>query len=268
VITKRMLIFLSKFLPLLVYPLGLACILIIVSLFVFRQPGWGRFLLAVALLSLWLGGNRWVAMGLARSLEWRYLPPDPVPQGDVIVLLGGGTLSAEYPRPMVEVNNAGDRVLYAAWLYRQGKAPYILLSGGTLGWTPHDDSPAQQMADLLEIMGVPEDALWLEAESRNTHENAVNSAGILREQGIESILLVTSASHMPRSVRLFEAQGFEVVPLPTDFTVTEVDWQTLKQANLETYILSLFPSAGNLATTTRILKEYFGILFYEIRGWQ
>ena len=53
---------------------------------------------------------------------------------DAIVVLGGGTESEQFPRPMVEVNSAGDRVLYAGKLYKEGKAPYILLSGGNISW--------------------------------------------------------------------------------------------------------------------------------------
>ncbi len=260
-------IFLSKFLPIFVYPLGLACIFLVMTIFVVHRPGWRRVLLVFTFLLLFLGGNRWVALGLARSLEWRYFPPDPIPEGEVIVLLGGGTLSAEYPRSIVEVNGAADRMIYTAWLYHQGKAPHILLSSGNVFEGPQD-TPAAQMAELLQMLDVPSDALWLESDSRNTYENAIFSAEILREQGIRRILLVTSASHMPRSVKLFQAQGFEVVPLPTDYTVTVSGWRSLWAGNWETVVLGLFPGADNLALTTRCLKEYLGMIVYSIRGWR
>jgi uncharacterized SAM-binding protein YcdF (DUF218 family) len=89
-----------------------------------------RIVLILALLCLLLAGNSWVAIGLARSLEWRYLPPDPVPQAEVIVVLGGGTAAQVPPRPMVEVNGSGDRVIYAAGY--AAKAQHILVSGGLL----------------------------------------------------------------------------------------------------------------------------------------
>ena len=229
-------LFLTKFIPQLIYPLGLVCILIIIVLLVVRQPKWQRALLLLTLAILWTASNNWVALGLARSLEWRYLPPDPIPQAEVIVLLGGGTLSAEYPRSIVEVNGAGDRVIYAAWLYKQGVSDQILLSGGTLGWSSLEDRPAEQMAALLKMMGVPDSALWLEPDSRNTYENAVNSAKLLKEKGIRSVLLVTSAIHMPRAVRLFEAQGLNVIPLPTDYRVTEADWRSFWGASWESFV--------------------------------
>jgi len=263
-----MYLFLSKLLPLFIYPLGLACVLIMAALSMAKRRGLQRAALILALLTLCLASNRWVAMGLTRSLEWRYLPPTPVPQAEVAVVLGGGTLSAEPPRQMVEVNGAGDRVLYAAWLYQQGKVRRILLSGGLLDWEIRQSTPAQDMAGLLQMMGVPPDALWLQTESRNTYQDAVYSARILQSEGVERILLVTSAWHMPRAMKLFQAQGLQVIPLPTDFTVTEAGWQQLMQGDLRAQILALVPSAENLAQTSRILKEYLGILVYDLKGWK
>lgn len=263
-----MFVFLSKLLPPFVYPLGMVCMLVALALVLARRARLQRIILIVALLLLYISSTRWVALGLARSLEWRYLPPEHVPQADVIVLLGGGTQPAEAPRPMVEVNGAGDRLLYAAWLYKQSKAPHILVTGGLLDWTINASTPAQDMATLLELMGVPVEAIWLEDQSRNTYENALYSAKMLKERGIQRILLVTSASHMPRSVGLFEAQGLEVVPLPTDFTVTYDVWQGSGQADWRSQILGLLPSADYLALTSRSLKEYLGIWVYSMRGWQ
>ena len=262
-----MFLFLSKALPLFIYPLGLACLLIISAIFLSRNLRLQRGILVLSLSLLWLCSTRWVAMGLLRSLEWQYLPPEEIPNVEVLVLLGGGTLPAEEPRTLVEVNSAGDRVIYAAWLYKQGKTEKILVSGGLLDWTLSDATPADDMAFLLEMLAVSPEALWLENKSRNTYENAYYSAQILRENGINKILLVTSASHMPRSVKLFEAQGLQVIPFPTDFNVTEKSWQELTQPDFRTQILNLLPNAGYLSKTTLALKEYIGIMVYSLRGW-
>ena len=144
-----MFIFLSKILPPFVYPLGLTSILLVLALILHRKARWYKAILIAALLILWIGGNRWVAASLTRSLEWRYMPPDETPSAEVIVVLGGGTHSAQYPRPLVEVNGAGDRVLYAGWLYHQGAAPNLLLTGGYIDWISQRDSPAHDMAAIL-----------------------------------------------------------------------------------------------------------------------
>lgn len=261
-----MYLYLSKFLPPLIYPLGLAFLLLLIATLV-KKPKWKHNFMIIALVILYLGSNRWVAMGLARSLEWRHLPEGELPEADVIVLLSGGTISGSEPRPLVEVNQAGDRLLYAAYLYRQGKASHILLSGGAIDWLSSDASPAQDTAEILEFIGIPSQALWLEPTSRNTFENAVNSRKLLEAKGIKRILLVTSASHMPRSVKLFEGQGFEVIPAPTDFVVSRGELDEMKKAWLPTQVLNLFPSVDNLAITTRMLKEYIGLIIYSLRGW-
>lgn len=270
-----MYIFLSKFLPPFVYPLGIAILLILVSIFLYKRIRWQRFSLLLTLVILLVFSNRWTAAWLTRSLEWCYLPPpelsatslqaNSAPVADVIVVLGGGTESLLFPRPFVEVNSAGDRVLYAAYLYKHGAAPHLLLSGGRIDWLEKGDSPAQDMAALLTLMGVPEDALWLESSSLNTAENAVAAHNFLAPKGIQRIILVTSAAHMPRAVGLFEQQGFAVIPAPTDYTITLADWQSLVQANLATQIYNLIPSAANLSSVTSSLKEYLGMLVNWLR---
>jgi len=263
-----MFIFLSKFLPLFVYPLGLATILLVLAILTGRSRKTSlKFVIAAALI-LWLSSTTGLSNLLARSLEWRYLPPEEILAADVIVLLGGGTEPAAYPRAMVEINGAGDRVLYAAQLYQEGKAPRILLSGGEIAWqNDGSTTPAEDMVKILTAIGVPESALIIENESKNTYENAVKAKELLSELEISRILLVTSAMHMPRSVALFEEQGFEVVPLPVDFSVTENESAEDGRGNLIIKVLDVVPSASNLALTTNALKEYLGMLIYTIQGW-
>ncbi len=261
-----MFLYLSKILPPLVYPLGLACLLVLLALLLRRQR-FQRLVLLLALALLMIASNRWVALGLARSLEWRYLPNGELPQAEAIIVLGGGTLSSQYPRPIVEVDQAGDRLIYAAQLYHQGKAERLLLSGGRVDWISAGNPPAEDMAALLELLGVPRQAMWLESESRNTYENAANARALLQPLSIRRVILVTSAAHMPRALALFEKQGFQVIPAPTDFTVTFAGWQKLQGGGLATQLLAFLPSAENLALTTRMLKEYLGMLVYRLNGW-
>jgi len=89
-----------------------------------------------ARLCFWLGlavllicGNLWVVEALTRNLEWKQLPPDPVPEAHAIVVLSGGILRHVPPRPTIEVGDAGDRLLYGAHLFRQGRAPHIICTG-------------------------------------------------------------------------------------------------------------------------------------------
>ena len=263
-----MFIFLSKFLPLLIYPIGLTFILLVISILVANRKRVQKAIIIFIIILLGVSGNRFVALSLVRSLEWQYLPPQEIPQGEVIVVLGGATDAAVNPRTGVEVNGAADRILYASRLYHEGKAEHLLLSGGNISWLGTQSStPAGEMAEILELLNVPRDAMWLEDESRNTYENALYCSKILKEKGISRVLLVTSAVHMPRSVMLFEKQGVEVIPLPTDFSVTQAGWDDLFSPDIQTQLINLVPTVGNISATSNVMKEYIGMVVYRMNGW-
>ncbi len=260
-----MFLFLSKFLPLFVYPLGLSCVLLTTTMFVRRKrPRLATAATALALAALFLGGNRWVALRLARSLEWRNIATAPLPIAEAIVVLGGGLEPAFPPRPWVQLAEPGDRVLYAAKLYREGKAPLVIVSGGTMR---SDATPeASDMAEVLRFAGVPESAIARETKSLNTYENAVYVREILASRGIHRILLVTSAIHMPRALLVFKHQNIEALPAPADFIATEHDFEE-SQNDFGTIPLDLLPDAESLEWTGRAMKEYIGLAVYRLSGW-
>lgn len=259
-----MFVLLSKFLPMFAYPLGFSLLLLLFVLLFVRKKHNLKRLVAVVFILLWVASTAPVANTLARSLEWQYSPPTDIPAADAIVVLGGGTEPAIPPRRSVEINSAGDRVFAAAQLYRDGKAPVLILSGGNIDWLSSTAStPADQMAELLSFMDIPSSALILENTSQNTYENVLHTKAIMEEHGFDQVLLVTSAIHMPRSVSLFAKQGISVIPVPVDYSVVE---NTSAPSTLDT-ILGLLPSAGNLSTTTNALKEYLGMWMYTLQGW-
>lgn len=263
-----MFVFLSKLLPLFIYPTGLVFLLILLALFFSRRQKQTRFILIATLLILFLSGNRWLSYSLARTIEWKYLPSPTTLSAPAIVVLGGGTESNLTPRQGVEVNSAGDRMLHAADIYHQGAAPIIILSGGNVEWMDSlDNSPAGDMRQILLKLNVPDSAMILQTRSQNTHEDAEFSARLLKEKGISKIILVTSAMHMPRSVALFEKQGIEVLPSPTDFTITEDGWQRMFSPNFETFLTNIVPNSSAIGLTTTVMKEYIGMIVYRMQGW-
>jgi len=253
-------LFLSKLLPLLLYPLGLSLLLTGAACLLWRKQRTavlGMLVLSVAVL--WTASTPLMAEYCLASLEWRHLPVPitDLPAADAIVVLGGAIVAPKPPRIEIELSDAADRVLYAARLYRAGKAPVIIASGGTLPWA---DTPAEApfIVDLLQEWGVPKEAILLEATSPNTRDNAVNSKRLADERGIQTVLLVTSALHMPRAAATFETAGLRVIPAPTDYHVAYRN--TLN-------VFDLLPNADALAATTAGLKEYLGLLYYRWRGW-
>jgi uncharacterized SAM-binding protein YcdF (DUF218 family) len=246
------------------YPASLVFILLVVGLFLRKRPGWMAKCLSAAVAILLVFGNWYVKTWMVTSLEWQYLPTNSLPQADAIVLLSGGIEPLEWPRTTIEFGDSGDRLFYAGYLFKQGKAPFILCTGGIVPGSPRPTTHANDMGSLLQIIGVPSEAVMLEPKSRNTHENAFNSLPLLKEKKVKKILLVTSAMHMPRSMGVFRKlyADIEVVPAPTDFHATKGQTPPFL-----TQVGKLIPTAGNLNRVSEVLHEYIGIVYYKCRGW-
>jgi uncharacterized SAM-binding protein YcdF (DUF218 family) len=114
-----MFLFLSKLLPIFLYPLGLSCVLLLITLSLLWKKRSRLALIPVTLtfLILFLSSNMTVSNALVQSLEFQYLPKQ-IPTADAIVVLGGSTESAIPPRPWIELREEGDRVIYGAKLFR------------------------------------------------------------------------------------------------------------------------------------------------------
>jgi uncharacterized SAM-binding protein YcdF (DUF218 family) len=262
-----MFLYLSKLIPLFFYPLGFACVLLVIALFTVRKrPRTATCSIAIALILLLVSSNGWVSHNLVRSLEWQYITRGELPQAEAIVVLGGATKSPLPPRSTVDLSESGDRVIYSAQLYRQNKAPLIILSGGRIDWRGSGSAEAADMAAILTSIGIPETAIIQEPDSLNTHENAVNVRKILETRGIKKVLLVTSAMHMPRSLLIFRKQKIDAIPAPCDYLVSEGEIQELSSTP-KAALLNLLPDTKNLDELTRALKEYIGTLVYRLRGW-
>lgn len=262
-----MFLYLSKLLPLFLYPLGLASLLMLVALVtLWKRPRWAATAIALALIVLLVGSNGWVSRSLVRSLESQNIPSGELPNAEAIVVLGGSTKPAFPPRPLVDLSEEGDRLLYGAQLYQQKKAPLVVVAGGRINWHGSGPPESEDMATILNLIGVPTAAIIQESNSLNTYENAVNVRKILDARGIHQVLLVTSAMHMPRSLLIFKRQGIAAIPAPTDFLVTDNDLREIRNTPQAT-LLNLLPDTDRLHQFTRALREYIGLVVYRLRGW-
>ena len=188
-------------------------------------------------------------------------PPRPLaelPRSDVIILLGGILAQPLPPRTRPDLGETGDRLLEALRLYRAGKAEHIVVTGGNLPWQSAVAPEAEFIGDLLVELGAPRSALVLETASRNTYENAVNTAAIMGENGWRSGLLVTSAAHMPRALATFAKAEIEVTPASADIRV---------RLPLYDGLLDFLPDAEALSRTTACMKEWIGFRVYKYRNW-
>lgn len=246
------------------YPTSLCLVLLLGAVVFRRRQRLGLGLLWTAIAILLVCGNGWLIDGLTRGLEHQYLPADPIPSADCILVLAGGVNGRIPPRTTVEVGEAGDRILYAAHLYRNGKGPVIVVTGGvaTGGLAPRPG--AVEIAELLEALGVPRERILTETGSGNTREHARELGPLFAEQRYQRILLVTSALHMPRSMGVFRHRypGIEFIPSPTDFRSIERlprPWYR--------HLTALIPTPKHLLDFSEVTHEYLGMAYYRVRGW-
>jgi uncharacterized SAM-binding protein YcdF (DUF218 family) len=169
-------------------------------------------------------------------------------RAQAIVVLGGGLRrnAAEYGGDTVNWLSL-ERIRYAAVLARETHLPILVTGGRVHGGR----AEAELMRDALEgEFGVP--VRWVETTSRNTYENAVLSARMLREAGVTTVMLVTHGVDTRRARREFSAAGLSIIAAPTVLPGLTLDTplQLLpSMRSLEASTLALYELLANAATT-------------------
>jgi uncharacterized SAM-binding protein YcdF (DUF218 family) len=190
---------------------------------------------------------------IATLLLERAIPAvDPGLAPAAIVVLSGDyrTFAPEYGEATVGAATLM-RLRHAAVLHRRTGLPILASGGGT----PPDSRPGMGEAMRIALerdFAVP--VRWLEGRSRNTLENAIESARMLRGEGIATVMLVTHATHMPRAVRAFAAAGLRTVPAPAG-GIGRIGGLSATD---------LLPGAASLQRSTAALHELAGLAWYEI----
>jgi uncharacterized SAM-binding protein YcdF (DUF218 family) len=240
-------------------PLTLALLVLLYSVFALR-PRFARLLALLAFLFLGTYSSPLFTGPLNRSLEDRYPATTPAnaPTAQAIVVLGGGLAHVNNVTGAVQLGYHSERLWMADELYKAGKAPLILVTGGNVVPTGNGNVPESDLAaTILRDWGVPAAAILTEEASKDTHQNAVFSQRILASRNISTILLVTSALHMPRAAATFRRTGLTVLPEPTD----RLD------SSGHPSVLDLLPDSNALADSTAATKEWIGITAYKLEGW-
>ncbi len=193
------------------------------------------------------------------TLEWGYPPLKGRPaETGAIVVLSAGIVPPDSIRPRARLNYASlVRCLRGAELYREGPPCKVLLTGGKVEPDRLGPSLADAMREFMLQLGVRQQDLLLETQSRSTYENALYSAEILRQQNLQGqIVLVTDAVHLKRSVLCFAAQGIPVVPAGCRYRATEFHWS----------IFSFLPSASAAQSNQDVFHEWLGLAWYWVKG--
>lgn len=209
----------------------------------------GIFCFAMA-AGMWVLSTRAVSEALLRPLESVYPVPDK-PEGQVIIVLSGGIYEGRAAVSACESlpETALGRITAAAPLQKRTGLP-VLVTGGS----PYTRvSEASVMAGCLAELGVPPARIIKEEVSRDTRENAVETRKICAARGYDSVILLTSASHLPRAVAAFRRAGHaRITPYPVARISPEKPVFTL---------WSLLPGTFNGAA--KALNEHIGRVFYR-----
>ncbi len=215
----------------------------------------GRIMLAFGIILFYLLSISPTADLLLNPLESAHavLSPEMVPRiGTLIVLSGGASATTDLPTSSRLSHGSISRLLEAVRLYHIMDKPTIVISGGS-GNPFVKVSEAVVMRELLLDLGIPSKRIIIEGKSRSTYENG-RAIQQLRLSG--PLILITSASHMTRSLRVFRALEMRPLPAPSDFRAR---W-SLRDP------LRFFPSIGAFGTSTAAIYEYAGIWWYTLMG--
>jgi uncharacterized SAM-binding protein YcdF (DUF218 family) len=204
------------------------------------RPRLAWTLVVTALASLWVLATPRVGCALYRLTEaYPALDPRAPVAAEAIVILGGGGSRTDSPEwDGATMRDAGwDRIAYGAWLARRTALPVLITSYA---------ADATAMRDTLR-RAFAVDARWVDAEARDTHENARHAARLLATGTRVRVVLVTHSNHMGRAVEEFVAEGFEVVPAPV-----------LVNPTAPPGLAGWLPQAGALALSGLGLYELIG----------
>ena len=243
-ITSKLLAFLSQ-------PIIWVFILLVIALFYKSQR---RKILIISISLFYFFSNSFIADEATRLWEVKRFSPSLT--YDVGIVLGG---IADYDTitKAHNFNKNADRLMDAEQLYHKGIIKKIMLSGGN-GLLFNDGYiESEAMRDYLLANKIPINDIIIENTSRNTIENAMNSAEILKEEYNEGLfLLITSANHMRRAQLCFNKANLEITAFPTDCTTSyrSTDYDYL-----------LFPRVEALERWQDLIHEWIGYIVYKIK---
>jgi len=232
------------------------------------------FVLLMGLLAFWFRTSRWRRVWLVgflflslvvSSIYLAYLASKPLEEyrsysGMVscgsfagVIALGGVIPNEDFNRERgIQLGSSAERVVEPARLYRKCPNLKLVFSsfGKELGGIPGESELARE---LWIDLGVPKESILIENESTNTRENALRTGALLGLK--DKWLLVTSASHMRRALGSFEKVGLNVEAVPVDYLFSQPP------------ALWSFSPVEGISLWRTISHEYFGMLYYKLRGW-
>ena len=245
-----MTLYLHKILPIIFLPSGLIIVLILLGL-IKRKT----LLIWVALILFYLFATPVVSESIFKYVEKDQLRKDitKVPQADAIVVLGGMFNYIKTESGGKNEWSDPDRFFGGVELYKAGKANHLIFTGAKMPWADKDqETEGESLKKYAIEMGVPDSAIKISGLVTTTEDESKEVRKLLPTSN--TIILVTSAFHMPRAEKLFEKQGFTVSSFPVDSKVG---------LGLTT-ILDYLPNADSFRNSETGIRELIGRAFYAL----
>ena len=219
-----------------------------------RQAWPSVALLAGGVALLYLASTPLVARWAAWTLERRNPPVavEKLPVADALVVLGGAMYATERDDGSVHLYARGssDRFETALAAHFAGRAPLMVFGGGSTG-VEGAPTEGEWNRDRAIKRGVTPTAAVAAKEALFTSDEAESVRELLRERGLNRLILCTTSTHLPRAAAHYRRLGFDVIPLPCDFAT---------RGAAETWSVKLLvPRSLALAQTDNAIREWLGI---------
>lgn len=226
-----------------------------------QKPLRNKILIAVAAITILFGND--ATLKYCKFLQTKAYRDQTIPEKNyrVAVIMGGFAHFNTQNDQLEPFRDRDARLWETIRLYRRGFVKKILVSGdGTINIRPDGTSDSLSLIRYMAQAGVNPKDIWLEPLSANTHENATNSVQMLISKHIhpEDCLIVTSASHMSRSLDCFLSEGFDcdgyavnIYPKPQHLSLKD-----------------FLPSWRVIYEWQELLHEWIGGIAYSLVGYQ
>lgn len=249
---------LSKVLDFLLSPLIWA-ILVLVYAFLVKNPVKKKRVLLSGFILILFFSNSFIVNEAFLAWEGIPLPLSELKNYETAIVLTGVASNRKEIKDRVFFGRGADRLLHTVQLYKAGKIKKILISGGSGAIIGEKIPEAGELKKVFIYCGVPDSAIFLENQSRNTRESARYSKKLTDSLNLgKEFLLVSSAFHIPRSIGCFTKAGLNVKAYPVDFYSHD---RSFSIGSL------LRPSEHALEKWSTLIHEISGYMVYKIMGY-
>lgn len=240
-------------------PFTMVCILLLLSVIIKNQR-WKKRLFWTGFILLLFFSNEFISNEIMRAWEVKTKAYRDMKPHELGIVLTGATLPFLKPDDRVYFQRGADRVTHTVQLYKLGLIKKILISGGTGRLTTEEEPEADKFKKAMIMMGVSTEDIFIENETRNTYESAVEVKPMLDSLHFKSedCLLITSAFHMRRSLACYRKAGLDIEPFSTDFYAHPRFF----------YPDGLFiPKLEAMIIWHKLFKEWVGFVAYKLAGY-